>query len=85
MFGINPAMGSWMLAPLPSKHQEHVEAALRTLHAPGEDLSKLIMRSDRAGELVGGIRAVEAFADPTGPHRPNSNKAERGILTFLIY
>ena len=44
VFGINPATGSWMLAPLPSKHQEHVEAALRMLHAPGKDLSKLIIR-----------------------------------------
>ena len=71
-----------MVAPSPSKSQEHVEEALKSLHAPGEDLAKLVMRSDRANELTAGIRAVGAFADPTGPYRPNSNKAERAILTF---
>ena len=82
IFGVNPSTGSWIVAPSPSKSQEHVEEALKSLHAPGEDLAKLVMRSDRANELTAGIRAVGSFADPTGPYRPNSNKAERAILTF---
>ena len=73
IFGVNPSTGCWMIAPSPSKTQEHVEEALKSLHAPGEDLAKLILRSDRANELTAGVRAVGAFADPTGPYRPNSN------------
>ena len=71
-----------MIAPSPSKSQDHVEEALKSLHAPGEDLAKLSLRSDGANELTAGVRAVGAYADPTGPYRPNSNKAERAILTF---
>ena len=82
--GVNPATGVWMISPIASKNQPTIEAAFKSLHAPTEDLSKLVIRPDRAGELVAAAEAVGAFADPTGPHRPNSNKAERSVyLDFL--
>ena len=45
-------------------------------------MSKLTLRSDRVNELVAAANSLGAHADPIGPHRPNSNKAERSILTF---
>jgi len=82
LFGVNPATGVWMLKPLVSKAESSVEEGLKAVHSQGEDLSKLTLRSDRANELVAAASSLGAYADPTGPHRPNSNKAERSILTF---
>ena len=56
-------------------------AAFKNLHGPNEDISKLTITTDNANELTAAIENV-SFSLPTTPHRPNSNKAERSILTL---
>ena len=81
LFGVNPGTASWMVLPLADRNQESVEAGLKLLHAPNENLSRVTIRSDNAPELTGAIEEVSNMS-PTTPYRPNSNLAERGVQTY---
>ena len=70
-----------MVQPVTNKNESTMLAAFKSLHGPNEDISKLTIRTDNANELKAAIE-TDSFADPTIPHRPNSNRAEQSILTF---
>ena len=75
---VNPPTGCFLVAPVCDNREGTIEQAVKSLHGPNEDLSKMTIRSDKANELNAGESV--GFSDPITPHRPNSNKAERGIL-----
>ena len=82
LFGTNPATNASLCQPVKDKLDVTSLAAFKSLHGPSEDLNKLSIRTDSANELTASIETAGAYALPTTPHRPNSNKAERSILTF---
>jgi hypothetical protein len=79
---VNPGTSFWLVQPITSKSETAVAAAIRSLHGPKGDMSKIEIRSDNANELVNAIESSGSFSNPVTPYRPNSNKAERSILTF---
>ena len=76
VFGVNPAMQTWMIRPTKDKAQRTIETASRSLHGPKENLNSRWTRSEGASEIVGAVESAGGFAYPTTPHRPKSNIAE---------
>ena len=79
---MNPGTNFWLDQPITSKSETAVAAAIRSLPGPKEDMSKLEIRSDNANELVNATESSGSFSNPVTRYWPNSNKAERSVLTF---
>ncbi len=81
LFGFNPPTGGWLIQPVADKREATVAAAIKMMHGPSEDVSRVFIRSDGAHEIIAAIEQ-EGFAMPVAPYRPNSNRAKRAILSF---
>ena len=71
------------MAPLTDKTQQNVQDGIWSLHGPAEDGSKLVFRSDYAGEITSAVEQQGGFSMPVVPHRANSSRAERAISTII--